>query len=157
MTREPRPVRLLVCGNGDRGDDGAPLEAVAGLLSGLPRHLLADLEVRRCEQLELEDLIELPSEMACVVVDTAVGLVPGAVVTIALTEVPGRDAATGPAARSSHILPIGQVVAMAEVMRGRALEGSLVAIGGASFGFGRVSGGPCAGRCRRSAPLSRPP
>ena len=106
------------------------------MLSGLPRHLLADLEVRRSEQLELEDLIELPGEMACVVVDTAVGLVPGAVVTIALTEVPGHDAATGPAARSSHILPIGQVIAIAELMRGCPLDGSLVAIGGEAFGFG---------------------
>lgn len=136
MNPAPRPVRLLVCGNADRGDDGAPLEAVASLLPGLPPHLLADLDVRRCEQLQLEDLIELPDDTACVVVDAAIGVRPGSVVTIALTDVPARDAAAGPVPRSSHILPIGHVVAMAEVMRGRALEGSLVAIGGASFGFG---------------------
>jgi len=132
----PRPVRLLVCGNADRGDDGAALAAVAGLLAGLPAHLLADLEVRPCEQLQLEDLLDMPDETACVIVDAAVGLVPGAVVTIALTEVPARDARTGPVVRSSHVLPIGQIVAMAEIMRGRGLDGSLVAIGGASFGFG---------------------
>ena len=62
--------------------------------------------------------------------------------TIALTDVPARDARTGPVARSSHVLPIGQVVAMAEVMRGRRLDGSLVAIGGGSFGFGPGLGRP---------------
>ena len=146
MTTGLRPVLLLVCGNADRGDDGAPLDAVAGLLPDLPARLLADLEVRRSEQLEIEDLIELPDEMACVIVDTAIGLVPGAVVTIALADVPARDAATGPAARSSHILPIGQVIAIAELMRGRPLEGSLVAIGGEAFGFG-----PALGRRVRAA------
>lgn len=139
---EPRPIRLLVCGNAERGDDGAALAAVTGLLPGLPAHLLADLEVRPCESLQLEDLLELPDDTACVVVDAALGLTPGAVVTIALTDVPARDARTGPVARSSHILPIGQVVAMAEIMRGRRLDGSLVAIGGASFGFGPGLGRP---------------
>ncbi len=136
MTVAPRPIRLLVCGNVERGDDGAALAAVTGLLPGLPPHLLAGLDVRACEQLELEDLLELPDDTACVIVDAALGVVPGAVVTIRLSDVPGRDARTGPVARSSHVLPIGQVVAIAEVMRGRALDGSLVAIGGDSFGFG---------------------
>jgi len=136
VTRAARPIRLLVCGNVDRGDDGAALAAVTGLLAGLPAHLLADLEVRQTEQLQLEDLIELPDDMACVIVDAAIGVQPGVVVTIALTDVPARDARTGPVARSSHILPIGQVVAMAEIMRGRPLDGSLVAIGADSFGFG---------------------
>lgn len=136
MSRSPRPVRLLVCGNTDRGDDGAALAAVTGLLAGLPAHLLADLEVRPCESLQLEDLLELPDDGACVIVDAARGMTPGAVVTIALTDVPARDARTGPVPRSSHVLPIGQIVAMAEVMRGRPVAGSLVAIGGVSFGFG---------------------
>ena len=142
MSPAPRPVRLLVCGNPDRGDDGAPLEAVAGLLPGLPPHLLADLDIRRCEQLEIEDLIELPDGSACVIVDAAVGIVPGSVVTIPLTEVPARDAAAGPVPRSSHVLPIGQLVAIAEIMRGAPLDGSLVAVGGGSFGFGPGLGSP---------------
>ena len=137
-----RPVVLLVCGNGDRGDDGAALEAVAGLLPGLPPRLQAGLVVRRCDQLEMEDLIELPDEAACVIVDAALGLAPGTVVTIPLTDVPARDAAIGVAARSSHVLPIGQVVAIAELMRGRPIDGSLVAIGGAGFEFGPGLGRP---------------
>ena len=142
MSPAPRPVRLLVCGNPDRGDDGAPLEAVAGLLPGLPPHLLADLDVRRCEQLEIEDLIELPDGSACVIVDAALGIAPGSVVTIPLTEVPARDAAAGPVPRSSHVLPIGQLVAIAEIMRGAPLDGSLVAVGGGAFGFGPGLGRP---------------
>jgi hydrogenase maturation protease len=139
---DPRPVLLLVCGNADRGDDGAALGAVSGLLAGLPAHLLADLEIRPCESLQLEDLLELPDDSACVIVDAALGLTPGTVVTIALTDVPARDARTGPVARSSHVLPIGQIVAMAEVMRGQRLDGSLVAIGGDAFGFGPGLGRP---------------
>ena len=139
---EPRPVRLLVCGNADRGDDGAALAAVAGLLSGLPPHLLAVLDVRRCEQLDLDDLLDLPAGAACVITDAVVGLSPGEIVTIPLDELPDRDGAAGPVPRSSHVLPIGQLVAIAEVMREHPLDGSFVGIGGRSFGFGRGIGRP---------------
>ena len=138
---EPRPVRLLVCGNAERGDDGAALAAVAGLLPGLPPHLLSVLEVRRCEQLELEDLIEVPSETACVIVDTVVGVPVGSVVTMPLTDLPGQDGGA-PAPRSSHVLPIGQLVAIAGILRDRRIEGSFVGVGGRSFGFGRALGRP---------------
>ena len=47
----PPSVRLLVCGNADRGDDGAALSAVATLLPTLPTSLLERLEVRRCGHL----------------------------------------------------------------------------------------------------------
>jgi hypothetical protein len=63
-------------------------------------------------------------------------------VTIPLTDVPARDAASGPVPRSSHVLPIGQLVAIAEIMRGAPLVGSLVAVGGGAFGFGPGLGGP---------------
>ena len=138
----PRSVRLLVCGNAERGDDGAALAAVATLLAGLPPHLLAVLEVRRCEQLDLDDLLDLPATVACVITDAVVGLAPGEVVTIPLADLPARDGAAGPVPRSSHVLPIGQLVAIAEVMREHPLEGSFVGIGGRSFGFGRGIGRP---------------
>jgi hydrogenase maturation protease len=136
----PREVRLLVCGTADRGDDGAALAAVAGLLPGLPPHLLTLLEVRRCEQLEIDDLVDLPDGMACVIVDAVVGVPPGEVVTLPVSSLPEVDTAAGPTPRSSHALPIGQLVALAEVLRGRALEGSFVGIGGRSFGYGRAVG-----------------
>jgi hydrogenase maturation protease len=137
-----RAVRLLVCGSADRGDDGAALSAVAGLLAGLPPHLLSVMEVRRCEQLDLEDLLDLPDTTACVIADAVIGLPVGQVVTIPLQELPERDAAALPIPRSSHVLPIGQLVAIAQVMRDRPLEGSFVGIGGRSFGFGRALGRP---------------
>lgn len=133
----PRPVRLLVCGNGDRGDDGAALAAVSGLLATLPPHLLAVLEVRRCEQLDLEDLIDLPSSTACVVADAVVGVAPGQVVTMPLAELAALDGGAGPVARSSHVLPIGHLVAIAQLMREQPVEGSFVGIGAKSFEFGR--------------------
>ena len=137
-----RTVRLLVCGNAERGDDGAALAAVAGLLPGLPPHLLAVLEVRRCEQLELEHLLELPDRTACVIVDTAVGIPVGTVVTISLGDLPDRDAAAGPSPHSSHVLPIGQLVAIATILREHPVEGAFVGLGGRSFGFGRALGRP---------------
>lgn len=137
-----RPVRLLVCGNAERGDDGAALVAVAGLLAGLPPHLLSALEVRRCEQLELEDLLDVPEGSACVITDAAIGLPVGRIVTVPLAELPERDGAAGPAPHSSHVLPIGQLVAIAQVMRAAPLAGAFVGIGGRSFGFGRALGRP---------------
>jgi hydrogenase maturation protease len=137
-----RPVRLLVCGSADRGDDGAALAAVAGLLAGLPPHLLTVLEVRRCEQLDLEDLLDLPDGSACVITDAVVGLPVGQIVTIPLPDLPARDAAAAPVPRSSHVLPIGQLVAIAQVMRDSPLCGTFVGVGGRSFGFGRALGRP---------------
>jgi hydrogenase maturation protease len=142
MIARPRSVRLLVCGNAERGDDGAALAAVATLLAGLPPHLLAVLDVHCCEGLDLDDLIDLPADTACVIADAVVGLAPGQVVTIPLADLPERDAASTPVARSSHILPIGQLVAIAEIMRDHPLDGSFVGIGGRSFDFGRRIGGP---------------
>jgi hydrogenase maturation protease len=139
---EPRAVRLLVCGNAERGDDGAALAAVARLLPGLPPHLLAVLDVRRCEQLSIEDLVDVPDGAACIIVDTAIGIPVGTVVTIPLAELPTRDAAAGPVPRSSHVLPIGQLVGIAGHLRDRPVEGAFVGLGGRSFGFGRSLGRP---------------
>ena len=137
-----RPIRMLVCGNAERGDDGAALAAVAGLLPGLPPHLLQLLEVRRCEQLAIEDLVDLAPDTACVIVDTVVGVPVGEVVTMPLTEVASRDGAAGVTPRSSHVLPIGQLVAIAGILRERPIEGEFVGLGGRSFGFGRALGRP---------------
>ena len=72
----PPSVRLLVCGNADRGDDGAALSAVATLLPSLPSAMLERLEVRRCGHLRVEDLLEVPEGEVAVVVDAAVGIAP---------------------------------------------------------------------------------
>src|SRR5512141_2851444 len=67
----PPSVRLLVCGNADRGDDGAALSAIATLLPSLPSAMLERLEVRRCGHLRVDDLLEVPVNEVAVVVDAA--------------------------------------------------------------------------------------
>ncbi len=132
----PPSVRLLVCGNADRGDDGAALSAVATLLPSLPAALLERLEVRRCGHLRVEDLTDVPAGEVAVVVDTAVGIPPGHVVTLSISEILADPASPTP--RSSHELPIDQVLGLAQVLRPGGLPtGTFVGIGGRRFGYGR--------------------
>lgn len=136
----PRRIRLLVCGSADRGDDGAALSAVAGLLSGLPPNLLALLDVRRCEQLRLADLLEVPTSTACLIADTVTGVQVGEILAMPLAALPHGATAPVVIARSTHEVPIGELVATAQEMREASLVGSFVGIGGRSFGFGRTLG-----------------
>jgi hydrogenase maturation protease len=132
----PPTVRLLVCGNADRGDDGAALGAIATLLPTLPSALLERLEVRRCGHLRVEDLLDVPEDQVAIVVDAAVGIPPGHVVTIPIRQIASDPGAPTP--RSSHELPIGQVLGLADVLRTGGLpDGSFVGIGGRRFGYGR--------------------
>jgi len=132
----PPSVRLLVCGNADRGDDGAALSAVATLLPSLPSALLERLEVRRCGHLRVEDLLDIPAGEVAVVVDAAVGIPPGHVITLSIGTIAADS--TAPTPRSSHELPIDQVLGLAGVLRPGGLpEGSFVGIGGRRFGYGR--------------------
>jgi hydrogenase maturation protease len=138
----PRRVRLLVCGNAERADDGAALVAVATLLPTLPPNVLAAVDVRRCDELSIEDFVDVPDGCGCVVVDTVVGIPAGSVVTIPLADLAGHDAGGAPAPRSSHVLPIGHVLGIASVLREGAVEGVFVGVGGRSFGFGGAIGRP---------------
>jgi hydrogenase maturation protease len=132
----PPSVRLLVCGNADRGDDGAALSAVATLLPTLPTCLLERLEVRRCGHLRVEDLTDIPADEIAIVVDAAVGIAPGRVVTLAITDIAAD--AEAPTPRSSHELPIDQVLGLAALLRPGGLpEGTFIGIGGRRFGYGR--------------------
>jgi hydrogenase maturation protease len=132
----PPSVRVLVCGNADRGDDGAALSAVATLLPSLPSAILERLEVRRCGHLRVEDLTDIPSGEVAVVVDAAVGVPPGHVVTLPIEQILADPASPSP--RSSHELPIDQVLGVAQVLRPGGLpSGTFVGIGGRRFGYGR--------------------
>jgi hydrogenase maturation protease len=132
----PPSVRLLVCGNADRGDDGAALSAVATLLPSLPASLLERLEVRRCGHLRVEDLLDVRAGEVAVVVDAAVGIAPGHVITLPIRSIVGDEASPTP--RSSHELPVDQVLGLADALREGGLpEGSFVGIGGRRFGYGR--------------------
>jgi hydrogenase maturation protease len=135
MTAPAPSIRLLVCGSADRGDDGAAVVAVAHLLPRLQPDLRQRLEVRRCPQLDAVDLIDVAPGEACVVLDTVVGVEPGEVVEIPLDELVTRE---GIAPRSSHALPIEQVLGITAAVRGAVPEGMFVGIGGKWFGFGQL-------------------
>jgi hydrogenase maturation protease len=127
------PVRIVVCGNADRGDDGAALAAVATLLPTLSRDLLSRLEVRRCPELRVEDLVDLPPETTCVILDAVIGPEPGEVVRVDLEELKEREPFSP---RSSHQLPMVLVLGLAGVMRQRPIPGTFIGIAGRGFGFG---------------------
>ncbi len=132
----PPSVRLLVCGNADRGDDGAALSAIATLLPALPHEMLERLEVRRCGHLRPEDLLDIPGGEICIVIDAAMGIAPGHVVTMPLDEI--SDDPAGPLPRSSHELPIMDVLGATRTQRPGGLpEGVFIGIGGRRFGYGR--------------------
>ena len=132
----PAPVlRLLVCGNADRGDDGAALCAVAHVLPGLDPAVSRHLEVRRCSQLDATDLVDVAPDVGCLILDTVIGVDPGEVVELTLDELAERAAITP---RSSHALPIGQVLGIASAVRSGLPPGRFLGIGGKWFGFGNV-------------------
>jgi hydrogenase maturation protease len=130
----PPRVRLLVCGTADRGDDGAAICAAATLLPALSEAQRTLLEVRRCGQLEVDDLTGMPDGMAGLIIDAAVGVTPGAIVTVPFEDLAAGSG--GPAPRSSHALPVSQVLALAATL-GRLPRGTFVGIGGRRFGFGQ--------------------
>jgi len=136
MTIPAPTIRLLVCGSADRGDDGAPLSAVARLLPGLEAGIREHLEIKRCVQLDVSDIVDVPAGEACIVLDTVVGIEPGDVVTLTLPELAARAGTMTP--RSSHALPIDQVLGIAEAVRGGLPPGAFVGIGGHWFGFGTM-------------------
>ena len=137
MTRlAPPAVRLLVCGNAERGDDGAALSSVATLLPTLSAPLLERIEVRRCGQLRVEDLLDVTPCEVVVIVDAAVGVPPGHVITLPVADIAPLLGTAAP--RSSHELPIDQVLSLAATLRPGGLPaGVFVGIGGRRFGYGR--------------------
>lgn len=129
-----RPVWLVVCGEPERGDDAVGPLAVAGL----PPRLLRRCEVRRGVALDVQTLLDVPSEAGCLVVDAAVGIEPGAVVVVPLDRLdrPSVARSGGASPRSSHELPVDQVLGLARVLREQLPEGSFVGVGAAWAGFG---------------------
>lgn len=119
-------IPLFVCGTPLRGDDGAGIAAVRGL-SG-PAGRLADL--RLVGQLEA-DLLVAPGMEPCIVVDTVVGVAPGALVDLPLSELAGTGIGALP--HSSHSLGIGRTVCLAQTVLGHEIAGRFIGIGGVDF------------------------
>jgi hydrogenase maturation protease len=123
-------VEVLVCGSPDRGDDGAPMAAAAVLRD----HMSDDVRIRIIGHLDIDDLLAVPTGARVVIVDTAVGIRPGHIVELPLTGLVGREDGLRP--RSSHALAFPEVIGLAELIRGRPVQGRIVAIGGMAFGLG---------------------
>lgn len=126
-------VRIIVCGNADRGDDGVALATVATLLPALPPDLQTELEVRRCLELHVEDLVDLPLGVDCLILDAVAGPEPGEVVRMTLHELTERPPFSP---RSSHELPIHLVVALAGIVRDQPVGGAFLGLAGHRFGYG---------------------
>ncbi|OGO54109.1 MAG: hypothetical protein A2V84_02185 [Chloroflexi bacterium RBG_16_70_13] len=134
MTVPAPDLRILVCGTADRGDDGAALAAISHVLPELPEALRGRIEIRRCPQLDVTDLLDIGVGESAVVVDTVVGIEPGTVITMSLDDLARRPAGIAP--RSSHALSVDDALLIAEVVRGTLPAGTFVGIGGRWFGYG---------------------
>jgi hydrogenase maturation protease len=134
MSARPPELRILVCGTTERGDDGAAMAAIARVLPDLPDAIRSRVEVRRCPQLDVTDLLDIGPDESCIVVDTVVGVEPGRVVVLGLDDLARRPAGVAP--RSSHALSVDDALLIVEAVRGTLPAGMFVGIGGKWFGYG---------------------
>ncbi|MGC8635048.1 MAG: hydrogenase maturation protease [Candidatus Limnocylindrales bacterium] len=127
-----RRVLVLACGDPTRGDDAAALLAADRLRAGPSGRTVAAVEIRPVGQLEPDDLADLGPAARVVVIDTVRGIPAGTIVRRSLSELPKG----GPSPRSSHLLPLRDVLALVEVLRGSLPEGAFVGLGGETFELG---------------------
>ena len=136
----PEPtIRLVACGNPDRGDDGLASVAMEGVLATMPADVGAAVDARHATELRVEDLLDLRPGCSLVIVDAVSGVEPGTVVRRSLATLAAPvsgDAGLRPTPRSSHQLPIELVLGLAETLLDRSIEGMFIGLGGGSFGFG---------------------
>lgn len=132
-----RPVRVIVLGEPHRGDDGVAFVAVREAVAGLAPSVTAVVEVRETGQLDPADLVELAARGGAVVADAVVGVPVGEIVVLPLEVVAaGVPGGAAPVPRSSHVLPVDQLVALAAALRGNPPRGVLVGVGCERFGLG---------------------
>lgn len=130
-------VQLLVCGERERGDDAAGPAAVALL----PADVRAGAVIVEVGQLDLLALLELPAGRVAVVVDAVAGIAPGEIWVRPLASLVDlrrsrAGAAAAPQPRSSHELPLDQVLALAATLRDGPPGGTFVGLGGARWDQG---------------------
>ena len=140
-----RRIRVLACGESARGDDAAgflaadllrawfdgvepPPSAMADTVEALRR----STEVEKVGQLEPDELLALDPDDPLVVIDAVSGPEPGTLVRRPLADL----ASGGPAPRSSHMLPLRDVLGLVQTLRGSLPRGTFVGLGGSSFGLG---------------------
>jgi hydrogenase maturation protease len=122
------PWTVLVLGDAMRGDDGAALLAAEHLERRTTLH-----NIRRVGMLGPEDLVEALANGPCLVLDAVRGIEPGEVVELPLERV---ASAGGPQPASSHALPAGTIIGLAEALGARLQAGTFLGIGGERFELG---------------------
>ena len=130
----PSRVRLIVLGSVDRGDDALGPLAVAELSPDV----WPMVDVRLGSSLDVLDLADVPPGGSCVVIDAARGLEPGVIAFVPFQRFLGRAADRLPAPRSSHELPLPDLVRLVQVMRGSVPRGGFLVAGGLHFGLGEL-------------------
>jgi hydrogenase maturation protease len=138
-------VPIFVCGERARGDDAAGFAAVDLLPPGLRERA----DVVPVGQLDVLFLMDLPADAPCVVVDAVAGLRAGEVWVRPLATLVDRARALqasgrAPEPRSSHELPLEQVLALAATLRDAPPAGTFVGIGGTCFDVGTPLTAPVA-------------
>ena len=138
-------VPIFVCGERARGDDAAGFAAVDLLPPGLRERA----DVVPVGQLDILFLMDLPADAPCVVVDAVAGLPAGEVWVRPLAALVDRARALqasgrAPEPRSSHELPLEQVLALAATLRDAPPAGTFVGIGGTCFEVGTPLTAPVA-------------
>jgi hydrogenase maturation protease len=129
-----RGVHVMACGNIDRADDGAGCRALGLLLARLSDRRGRRIEIEQCGHLDIQRMLDVPAGTPIVIVDAAVGIRPGRVVTVPLDDL--IDHPDGPSPHSSHVLPINQVLGVANALLASPLRGVFVGLGGGDFSFG---------------------
>jgi hydrogenase maturation protease len=136
-------VPIFVCGEPARGDDAAGFAAI----ELLPANLRERVEIVPVGQLDILFLMDLPDDAPCIVVDAIAGLAPGEVWVRPLATLVDRARAldaTGRTVepRSSHELPLEQVLGLAAALRDAPPAGTFVGIGGDCFQVGTPLSAP---------------
>lgn len=145
-------VPIFVCGEPARGDDAAGFAAI----ELLPPDLLERAEVVPVGRLDILFLLDLPADAPCVVVDAVAGLRPGEIWVRPLAALVDRArvltaAGRAPEPRSSHELPLEQVLELAATLRDAPPAGTFVGIGGGCFDVGTPLTAPVADALQRFA------
>ena len=138
-------VPIFVCGERARGDDAAGFAAVDLLPPGLRERA----DVVPVGQLDILFLMDLPADAPCVVVDAVAGIRAGEGWVRPLAALVDRARALqasgrAPEPRSSHELPLEQVLALAATLRDAPPAGTFVGIGGTCFDVGTPLTAPVA-------------
>lgn len=120
-------VEILVCGCAGRGDDGAGPAVLTIVQTRLP----PDVRLKVVGLLEIDHLLAIPTGAGVVIVDAAIGIPAGQIVTLPIDGLVGSEDIQP---RLSRALVFPEVLGFANMLRGTPLRGEIVVIGARQFG-----------------------